>query len=722
MSQRTGLSPAGRLQINGTRKTFDHVPFAIGAAMASICLTPLATQAQDAVLPDEAHMLPSVVVTGTSTGDTSLTKLPQTQRETPQSVTAIDQERMEQQNLRSLDDVMSQATGVTVQPWERMTTAYYVRGFKVDSFELDGVSALLGNTAGSPQDMAVYERVEILRGANGLLHGTGNPAATVNLVRKRPQRDFAADVSLSWGSWDRYRAEVDVGGSLTDSGSARGRIVAAYEDRDQFYRVAGQSTRLLYGVTEFDLTSRTLLTVGAQYQNIDAVPSVTGIPMGRDGSSLGLSRNAYLDTDWNRWEWDTYRVFGNLEQRLSGGWVGKVSAEYQDSDSKLRYGGSYGAIDPNTGDGGRLMAAAYKFKSNQRSLDAHLTGPVTWLGRTHELLVGTSYSRSETEQYSANSLVPLNVPINVYRWDPHSVPKPEFGPYSSPGSTNTTQTGLYAMGRFKLADPLTLVLGSRASWWDQETPSSRFKPGRQFTPYGGLIWDFADNWSWYASYAESYQPQTQQTWDGDPLRPVEGRTHETGIKGELAGGRLNLSVAAFRIDLENNPQVDPDHPSVGPNTYYISGGKVRSEGFELEATGHVTPNWTLAAGYTYNTTEYLKDTVSPSGTRYASFTPRHILRLWSNYALPWQGHRWSLGGGLQIQSSHSAESGNITLHQGGYVLANLRVGYRINDKWSLSANVNNLFDKTYYQKFFSSSWNNRYGEPRNFSINLRGSF
>lgn len=701
-----------------------HAPLCLGFLLV---LSPLTMALADA-RKDAEVVLPDITVNGERAsasqppGVTTFSKFALRPREIPQSVSVIERERLEQQNLFSLDEAMQQATGVTVQPWESMTTAYYVRGFKVDSFEFDGVPTLLGNTASSPQDMAIYERVEILRGANGLLHGSGNPAATVNLVRKRPQHDFSSSFTLSAGSWNRYRSEVDVGGPLTESGNVRGRMVAAYGGSDQFYDVAGEDTRLLYGTTEFDLTPYTLLTVGAQYQNIDSIPSVTGIPMAEDGSSLGLSRKTYLDASWNRWEWDTYRAFGSLEHQLSSGWVSKISAEYQDADSRLLYGGSFGAVDPETGDGGQLIVGAYKFDSDQRSLDANLNGPVRLFGRSHDLLVGLSWSRSETEQYSANPVTPLNVPINVYRWDPHSVPQPEFGPYTSPGETTTTQKGGYAMGRFELAEPLTLVLGGRASWWDQETPTSRFKPDRQFTPYGGLIWDFARDWSWYASYAESYQPQTQQTWDGDPLRPVEGETYETGVKTELAGGRLNLSLATFRIDLENNPQVDPDHPGIGRNTYYISGGKVRSEGIELEATGHITQNWLLAAGYTYNTTEYLADTVSPSGTRYASFTPRHILRLWSNYDLPWQGRRWSIGGGLQAQSSHSTESGDVTLHQGGYTLVNLRLGYRINDNWNVAANIDNLFDKTYYQKFFNPNWNNRYGEPRSFNVSLRGAF
>ncbi len=637
-----------------------YTPLCLGLLLA---LSPLAAAVADARKDGETE-LPDMVISGESTsatqppGVTTLGKVPLKPRELPQSASVIDHERLEQQNLFSLDEAMQQATGVTVQPFQLLTTAYYVRGFKVDSFELDGVPALLGNTASSPQDMAIYERVEILRGSNGLLHGTGNPAATVNLVRKRPQREFAASTTLSAGRWDRYRAEVDVGGPLSASGNVRGRAVAAYEDRDYFYDVADQGTRLLYGVTEFDLSPDTLLTVGAQYQHIDSITNMAGVPMAKDGSNLGLSRDTYLDVDWDRFKWDTYRAFGSLEQQLGGGWKGKVSAEYQEADSRLRYAGSFGAIDPQTGDGGQLMGAAYKFKSIQRSLDANLNGPVRLFGLTHELLGGVTYAQGETRQDTARFLNLPNTPVNVYRWDPHGVPRPQIGQYTSPGTTTTTQKGLYALGRIKLAEPLTLVVGGRESWWDQDTPATRFKPGRQFTPYGGLIWDFARDWSWYVSYAEVYQPQAdRQTWNSEPLSPVEGKTYETGIKGELADGRLNLSLAAFRIDLENNPQEDPDHPGPPNNPFYISGGKVRSQGFELEGTGYLTPYWSLSAGYTYTSTEYLKDSQNDSGTRYSTFTPRHLLRLWSNYDLPWQDRRWSVGGGGPTTRACSTPTG-----------------------------------------------------------------
>ncbi|MFM9894259.1 TonB-dependent siderophore receptor [Achromobacter xylosoxidans] len=678
-------------------------------------------QAQQA---GDAATLPAVTVSGESAATAptpTMGKLPLTVRETPQSITVIGQEQMRQQNLQSLDEVMQHATGITVQPYQLLTTAYYARGFKVDSYEQDGVPVLMGNMAASPQDMAVYERVEILRGANGLLHGAGNPAATVNLVRKRPQREFAFSGALSAGSWDRYRAEADLGGPLNDSGSVRGRIVTALEDRGYFYDVADQKAALFYGIGEVDLGPDTVLSAGLQYQRIRSTTNMAGVPRYKDGGDIGLKRSTYLDAAWDRFNWNTTRVFADLEHRFGQGWSAKVSANYLTADSNLKYAGAYGAIDRQTGLGSALMGGAYKFDNTQASVDAYVSGPVQLFGRRHELLLGGNAQRTTTEQYTGQLLPALRVPVNVFDWDPRSVPEPGVGPYTSPGETRARQQGVYGMGRFSLADPLTLVLGGRMSWWNQDAPASRQRIDPEFTPYGGLIVDLDRQWSLYGSYAEVFQPQTQLTRDGQGLDPVTGTNYEAGIKGELMDGALNVSLAVFQIRQKNRAQQDPAWPCVGQNCYYLAGGEVRSRGFEAEASGNITPYWTVAAGYTFNTSKYLTDTQA-GGQPFASFTPKHIFRLWTNYALPTMQRRLSVGGGLQVQSGYSTESGPVTLRQGGYALVDLRLAYRVDKHLTAALNVNNVFDRGYYQSLSGTAWNNRYGEPRNLMLTLRAEY
>ncbi|CAB3905463.1 Fe(3+)-pyochelin receptor [Achromobacter anxifer] len=674
-------------------------------------------------LAQEAQSLPAVTVSGEGVAESAATlgKLPLTLREIPQSVTVIGQERMREQNLQSLDDVMQHATGITVQPYQLLTTAYYARGFKVDSFEQDGVPVLMGNMAASPQDMAVYERLEILRGANGLMHGSGNPAATVNLVRKRPQRELSFNGSLSAGSWDRYRAEADLGGPLNASGSVRGRIVSAVEDRGYFYDVADQKSALFYGIAEVDLGPDTVLSAGLQYQRIRSTTNMAGVPRYKDGGDVGLKRSTYLDAAWDRFNWNTTRVFADLEHRFGQGWSAKVSANYLTADSNLKYAGAYGAIDRQTGLGSSLMGAAYKFENTQANVDAYVGGPVQLFGRRNELLLGGNAQRTTSEQYSADLTPYPRVPVNVFDWDPHSVPEPGVGPYSSPGLTRLKQQGVYGMGRFSLADPVTLVLGGRMSWWNQSAPGARQRIDPEFTPYGGLIVDLDRQWSLYGSYAQVFQPQGELTRDGKPLDPITGTNYEAGVKGELADGALNVSLAVFQIQQKNRAQEDPDWPCVGRNCYYIQGGEVRSRGIEAEASGSITPYWTVAAGYTFNTSKYLSDSQA-GGQPFARFTPKHIFRLWTNYALPGLERRLSVGGGLQLQSGYSTVSGPVTMRQGGYALVDLRMAYRVDKHLTASLNVNNLFDRGYYQSLSGTAWNNRYGEPRNVMLTLRAEY
>ncbi|MGP9652839.1 TonB-dependent siderophore receptor [Halomonas sp. AOP35-4E-18] len=700
---------------------------------SALLLSSLAVAENDdipSVVGDQSHVqtLPAIQVQGTmqsgpqSLKGATLSKMALDNREIAQSVSVIDRERIEQQSLADLDDVMQQATGVTVQPFQNLTTQYYVRGFQADSFELDGVPAGIGDQASSPQDMAIYERVEILRGANGLLHGSGNPAATVNLVRKKPTRTPQSSINLSAGSWARYRGEFDTSGPLNNEGTLRGRFVTAYENRDFFYDVADQQTGLLYAILEADLSDDTVLSFGAQYQDIDSTTSMAGVPMAADGSDLHLSRSTYMDVDWDQFDWTTRRLFGSLDHQLGGGWTSKLSLEYENSDSQLKYAGVYGsAIDPATGNGAVLMPGAYRFHSDYRSADAHASGPFELFGGDHEALVGLSYHRRDHQMETGTFESNIMQPVNIYTWDPSSVPEPSVVRYDISNDSQITEKGLYAMGRFSLTDPLTLVFGSRLSWWDQDTLTSSYNPDQQLTPYGGVIWDFSDDWSAYVSYSGVFQPQTELTYDRRILEPIEGDSYETGIKGALYENRLNVSAAIFRIDQTKRAVEDPEHPGIGQSTYYVNGGEVRSQGVELEVNGELTPRWDIYAGYTYTDTEYLRDPDN-QGEVFSSITPSHLLKAWTNYTLPWQEDRWSVGAGVYVQSEYTRTSNAIELRQSGYTTANMRVGYRINPAWTAALNVNNLFDKSYYQELFSPSWNNRYGEPRSVTVSIRGAF
>lgn len=671
--------------------------------------------------PKEA-VLPKVEVRGSAPGaHQRVNKLTERLRDTPQSVTVIDAARMREQNLTTLDQVMEHTPGITSQSYTLLTTAYYSRGFKVDSFEENGVPVLMGQTAAPAQNVDMYERVEVLRGASGLLHGSGNPAATVNLVSKRPQRQFAADASLLLGSWAHRRAAVDAGGPLNAAGSLRARVVASQEARDFFYDEADRRTGSVYAVAELDLAPATVLSVGAQHQRIRSQTYMSGVPMYQGGGDIGLPRSTWLNVDWDHFDWDTSRAFASLEHAFDNGWEARLSASVMHDDSDLKYAMVSGAIDPATGAGARLSGAAFRFENRQRSVDGYLKGPFTLFGREHEALFGTNYQYTATEQFSGSFATPLPTDmVDIFHWNPHSVAEPVVTGYSSRGPTRTRQSGAYAAGRFSLGDDLKLIAGARVSRWEQETPSETYRLSDEITPYGGLIYALDARWSLYASYAEVFQPQTRMTWDGKLIDPVEGSNVEAGIKGELADGALNLSLAAFRIRQRNRAEEDPAHPCVTGNSYcYIAAGEVVSKGLEAEIAGRLTPRLSLSGGYTWNMSEYTKAATS-EGQPFARFTPKHILRLWSQYTLPWDGERWRAGAGVQVQSRVSTVSGASTARQGGLATANLSLSYAITPKISAALNVNNVFDRKYYQNL--GTVRSYYAEPRNLMLTVRAAY
>nr|WP_279538633.1 TonB-dependent receptor [Pseudomonas brassicae] len=145
----------------------------------------------------------------------------------------------------------------------------------------------------------------------------------------------------------------------------------------------------------------------------------------------------------------------------------------------------------------------------------------------------------------------------------------------------------------------------------------------------------------------------------------------------------------------------------------------------MEVNGALTPNWQLAAGYTYNAAKYRKDAIaSNEGRLFNSDLPRHLFKLNTTYTLPGALQRWRVGGGLSSQNTTFNQGEGYRIEQEGYTLVDLMVGHRLTENIDLRLNVNNVFDKKYYQTINSNTWNafNVYGEPRNFMLSAKYTF
>lgn len=682
----------------------------------------------------------SVEITGTADNSfaakkASLFKGLESIRDIPQPVTVLNRQFLDDRVLPDLHEVMKNTPGVTVDYTDSERVGYYSRGFSIDALQIDGFTMNQGGSIFVQPDTAVLERVEILRGASGMLRGSGNPSAAVNLVRKRPTKSFQASLNLLAGTWDRKRGEADASGSLNESGTVRARAVVVKDEKDFFQKARHENREVMYGVVEADLTPRTLLTATLQHTDLDSTGAWGNLPPNFDGTSLNMPIDTYLGAAWNRWNRYNDQATLELEHRFENDWTMKLGASWTGLHMKP-WGfkqTSFSRISTTNPYLVNVSTSAYSGDtSNQRVLSAVANGPFQLFGRKHEAIFGVESQEVDTIGTSGYFGLGAMSNVDIRNWNPYTVPEPVVGTgqgtvYAAAGN-QTHQQGAYATTRLSLAEPLNLLLGVRLSWWDYQvpaTPASNYKVTREVTPFAGVTYDLTKQINAYASYTEIFTPQNYKDAGGAIIAPVRGEDYEAGFKGEFLDGRLTASLSAFRINNNGKAALDtstanPCMPYYPTSYCYTTGGKQRSEGFEAEISGEVLPGLQLTGGYTNTRTKYLSDSSAANvGQPLRSIDPRHLVRVFATYRPGGALQGFSVGGGVQAQSETFVKSGAITAHQGGYSIVNAMLGYRFNKTYALQANVNNLFDKFYFAKYAATGFGNYYGDPRNVQVSLR---
>ncbi|SDF61776.1 MULTISPECIES: TonB-dependent receptor [unclassified Duganella] len=660
----------------------------------------------------------------TARATNTATRMDLSLRETPQSVSVLTRQQIEDQGLVTLDDAVKSITGLVMQKgyFVGNSGSFSARGFEVTNMLLDGLPTTMGANGtfnADNADLVVYDRIEVVRGANGLTSGSGNPSAAINLVRKRPTAEQQVSLTASAGSWNDYQLQLDASNALNEAKTLRGRVVIAAQDKDFFYDVSHERTQQAYGILEADLARGTTLTVGAHYRDMKNTGGYQGFPTHDDGSQLDLPRSSTLNNAYDFWNQTDKTVFAELDQRLGGGWKAKLSAikkwQYVDMMFTSIRGDDAGFSN---------NSQAYRLDNEQNSFDATIGGPFALLGRKHEVSLGLSHRKAVNDNYGDWGIRTTAIPFDPFHFDPYAASRPAAN-YQRWGIGSTLkESGVYGSARFSITDPLSLIVGARSSWYDYNNDRSDagYKVTREITPYAGAVCDLDANHSLYASWTEIFQPQSTVDASGNLLKPVTGTNYEAGVKGEYFGGALNASLAVFQVSQENRAMSDRDGPSPCPSTGSTfcsrAAGKVESKGVEMEVSGELTPGWQMTAGYTYVSAKFVTDSNAANiGKLFDPDLPRHQFKLSTSYRLPGELQRWRVGGSVNTQNAiYSSDDDRIT--HGGYSVVGLHAAYQFNEKLGLRLNVNNLFDKVYYQGIGWTTGGNTYGTPRNATLTL----
>lgn len=714
------------------------------SAQSAYAAEPAQIQTTAGGASQEEIALPAITVTGlkdkattegtgsyTTGQNAAATHLPLSLRETPQAVTVITRQRMDDQQLNSVQGVLESTTGIASYQSDSERTSFYSRGFLINNVQYDGIPTVVGNIVNGSGigsvDTAFYDRVEVVRGGSGLLTGTGNPSAAINLVRKRPTRDFAAAASLGAGSWDTHRGMGDISTPLTEDGRIRARMVGTYQDGHSYIDGYKPKRKALYGIVEADLAPDTTVSLGYDYQDITPKGSTWGgMPLWfSDGTQAQYARSKNYAQNWSHWNSTLKTAFAGIEHRFDNGWKLRAVANRYRTQYDAELLGLVGRPDRATGLGSYPygafpVALAAEGRSRQTTFDMMASGPFELLGRQHDLVVGATSSRRTASQDDIAPFYAGFAPVNVHDLS-LAFPRPNFDAMASiPTRTRIKQSGVYGAARFSLAEHLKLIVGGRFSNYEIDDAaggkSLNYKTNGKFTPYAGVVYDIDKTYSAYASYTGIFNPQTDyRDNNGNVLTPSNGKTREIGLKGAYLDGHLNASVAVFETELDNAAQMVAGTSTPAGAQAYKGADGTKSRGIELDLQGELARDWNIYAGIAHFTAQ------DGNGVRLNSQIPRTTAQLFTTWQLPGEWSKLTLGGGVKWQSRfyQAPNTGTSSLggEQGSYALVSLMGQYAITKKTSLAVNLNNVFDKTYaLQKgdFDTVS----YGAPRNVMVTL----
>ena len=643
----------------------------------------------------------------------------------PQSVSVITNAQLQDFQLTDINLALDTATGVNVERIETDRTYYTARGFDITNFQIDGIGLPLtsgNNHAGD--DTAVYDRIEVIRGANGLMTGVGNPSATVNYIRKRPAAENNLEVKGTLGSHALNRIEADGSYQFNETFSARAVLVN--QDQDSYLDRYKRKNQLAYIFVNANLSEDTQLSFSHSYNNSDATGNLWGaLPLYyTDGSATDYDRGTSTAANWSNWQVINNNSVVELSHSFSSDW--RLRATYSqkraNEDSELFY--VYGTPDRETELGLTGYASEYILDDKHDLYDMYLEGDFHLFGRAHQIVAGVNYSkmsytdRSLYDFTTGNGFPPMP---NLSTWEGNAV-FPTLADGQTGSDVVQKQKAAYVTGRFNFVDDLHVLVGGRYNEWDAVGESysvNRDVTDNDFIPYLGAVYAFNDDINVFASYTETFQAQNELDINNQQLAPVVGESREIGVKSSLFEGKAVASLSYFDVQQTNLAIADPNTANLPPTEQrFIGSVGIGSHGFELDLAGEILPGLNTSLGIT---------DFSISGNQLvANYTPSTMVKFGAVYDVT-NIAGLSVGLNLRWQDDISREQGvvgidfanagdAIVTKQAAYAVADLLVKYEINSSISVNFNLFNLTDEKYLTSLYWAQ--SYYAAPRTVSATL----
>jgi catecholate siderophore receptor len=710
--RRTVTDGAGRFH-------FDNVP--AGPLTVRVAFDGFAPAAVDLAAPRRGVrvVLQPVPVTETVTvlapapvelRSTTATRTNTPLRDVPQAVTVVSRELILDQTMRSMADVTHYVPGVGMAQGEGHRDAPIFRGnTSTSDFFVDG----LRDDTQYLRDLYNVERVEVLKGPNGMIFGRGGVGGVINRITRQADWTRARELTVQGGSFGYRRLTADLGDGVNDAVALR--VTGMYENSDTF-RDAVDLER--YGVNPtaaFAPTPNTRVTVGYEYfhdeRTVDrGIPSLGGRPLDIDRSTF------FGSTELNRARINLHALFGGVEHVFGSGLTIRNRLRYADYDK------FYQNLVPEavTPDRASVTLTGYNSATWRHNLfnqtDLIVVRQTGRIG--HTLVAGIEGGRQVTDNRRLTAFFSSAGPsvraILVPLASPTTTQPVEFRAFGNDADNHgvATTVSLYLQDQMALSAQVEAIVGVRYDQFQVDLLDNR--TGTEFTgddklmsPRLALLYRPAPPLSLYASYTRAYLPRAGEqlvslSLSNQALDPEIFRNYEVGLKWDVRPA-LSFTAAVFRLDHGNVVVPDP----VNPGRTLLADAE-RVAGLELEVAGRIRPEWSVQGGYAYQDGEITRSLSSAvvAGARLGQ-VPRHSFSLWNKYDV---SRQWGVGLGVIARSDRFVATDNRVVLP-AFARVDAAVFFQVTPQVRLHVNVENLFDEHY---FWAAHNNNNIapGSPR----------
>ena len=649
-----------------------------------------------------------------ATRSASATRTDTSLHETPQSISVVTREAVEDIGATRLQDALDYAGGVgrANNFGGQGLTTFTVRGFTTGEFYRNGFPINRGYP--NMPDANTIERLEVLRGPATTLYGRGDPGGTFNVVSKQPLAERSVTLGSQLNDQGMKRGTLDASGPLDDDGRFAYRLNVVGEGGDTF-RDHVETER--YGVTpvlSWQVDDATRITFEGDFMRNNA-PLDRGLTR-YPAQTRTASRDTFFgEKDVGKLHNDNNMAQIRFDHDLNADW--KLGGGIQMLDGSLKGD----AIEANgLAADGRTLGRNFNYRKlewTDRDVQLNVTGHFATGGFDHTLLAGVEY-----EDYDYKSIIRRSSgAVNAYTID---IFDPVYG-QARPALTRTTTNdkenlktyAAFVQDQVALTERMKLLAGVRFERFEHDYDT--FGIGVPFTnsdnavtPRLGLTYDLTDTVAVYANTARSFKPNTGASRLGGGFKAEEGKSYEVGVKWEALDRQLSVDAALYQIEKQNVLTTDP----VG-STFSVAAGEVRSRGLDLNVVGNLSPEWRVMGSYAYVDAEVTKDNTLRSGTRLLNI-PEQTFSLLNVYEFQDGALRGlGLGAGGRYVDQRAGQTANTAFSMDSYTVFDLLAFYKVNEHVKLNLDVKNVFDKEYEEGAFGNVYAYP-GAPRTVQVGI----